>query len=61
MGLNHFTIFVAFNEDPNLSDEDHLYLVDVGFGGANITVPLPICKHFFQELVRRDKSKPIFP
>ncbi|CAD6583042.1 MAG: N-terminal acetyltransferase [Cyphobasidiales sp. Tagirdzhanova-0007] len=41
-GLNHMILFVSFQEDPDIPDEEHLYIVDVGFGGANITAPLPM-------------------
>lgn len=41
-GINHMTIFVSFNEDPQASDEKHLYLVDVGFGALGLVAPIPL-------------------
>lgn len=41
-GVTHMTIFVTLNDDPDAPDEDHLYLVDVGFGAGSITQPLSL-------------------
>lgn len=40
-------IFIAFDDDgaaPAAKEEEKLYLVDVGFGGANLVSPLPLCE-----------------
>lgn len=44
------TVFVSLNDEPGLSDDDHLYLVDVGFGGACITQPLPVRESILPDL-----------
>ncbi|CAD6578792.1 MAG: hypothetical protein CYPHOPRED_000674 [Cyphobasidiales sp. Tagirdzhanova-0007] len=36
------TIFVSFSENASEPDEDHLYLVDVGFGKWGLLAPIPL-------------------
>merc|ERR1712093_360271 len=40
--MGHMAIFLTLNEDEGTPDETELYLVDVGFGGPNQAVPLPL-------------------
>lgn len=34
--------FVSLQDDPARPDEEHLWLVDVGFGGPNLNQPIPL-------------------
>ena len=44
VGMGHMAIFLTLNEDEGTPDETELYLVDVGFGGPNQAVPLPLSR-----------------
>lgn len=45
--LNHMSIFVSLEPHENEPDENHLYLVDVGFGALNINAPLRLCEQTY--------------
>lgn len=42
---SHMTIFVTFEDSSDEQNDEHLYLVDVGFGRACIPQPMPLREH----------------